>query len=193
MKNAFIFFALIIILIFSYITQKSKVSLNPLTFEMETTTGKITLDELRKNHKIIILYFGFLSCPEACPTTLGTMANTINDLPKEKLDQVAFVFVDLDPERDQLADIKNYTEFFSKKIIPISIPLKDLEHFTKKFGIVFKKMKIESKLDYTIDHSTDVIVLGQDGKLLSHIEHGSPKVVYLDRINKILNNEGASL
>lgn len=189
MKNIIAVIILVAVLSFSYFMQKSRQSFNAMTYEMQTPDGKITLEELRKNHKVILMYFGFLSCPEACPTTLGTMANAINSLPKETLDQVAFVFIDLDPERDKLPDIKNYTNYFHKKIIPVSIPLKDLDPFTEKFGIVFMKEKIESKMDYTINHSTDVIVLSQDGKILPYIEHGSPKIVITDRITKILNGD----
>lgn len=192
MKNLLIASLLAVIFGYSYYVQKSRVSFDPLNYELRTPDGKITLNKLKRQHKAIFMYFGFLSCPEACPTTLGTMANVITSLPKDKLEQVAFVFIDLDPERDSLSDIKNYTEFFHKKIIPVSIPKEDLDRFTEKFGIVYMKEKIESQMDYTINHSTDIIVLGQDGKLLPFIEHGAPKVVIIDRINKILNNEGST-
>lgn len=186
-------FILIAILGYSYYAQKNTQKFNALEYKMQTSSGVITLNELRKNHKAIFIYFGFLSCPEACPTTLGTMANVLNSLSEKQKDQVAFVFVDLDPDRDKLEDIKNYTEYFHKKIIPISIPANELDQFTEKFGIVYMKMNIESKLSYTIDHSTQVVVLDQNGKLLTHIDHGSPKVVFLDRINKILAGKEASL
>jgi protein SCO1/2 len=189
MKNVIAVIVLIGILFFSYRYQKAHHSFNPLTYEMQSNEGPVTLDDLRSKHKVILLYFGFLHCPDACPTTLASMSNVIKDLPPERRDQVAFVFVDLDPERDTLPEMKKYTEFFDKKIIPVSIPLEDLDKFTEKFGIVYMKAKIQSKMNYTIDHSTDIIVMNKDGHLMSHIEHGSPKSVFIDRINKTIEGK----
>lgn len=53
------------------------------------------------------------------------------------------------------------------------------------------KMPLKSKMGYTIDHSTDIIVVSPKGQILQPIAHGSPKVVILDQLNKLFNEKGA--
>ncbi len=163
---------------------------NPNTYELTTPSGPITLAQLKSNKKIVILYFGFLTCPEACPTTLSLMSKVFRELTQDQRDKISFLFIDVDPERDTMEDMITYTNFFDKKITPVLIPLADLQNFTYKFGISVYKMPIESSMSYTIDHTTDMIVIAPTGEILQSIEHGQPKVVVLDRIRKVLNKFG---
>jgi len=189
MKTVLAILLLALCLAFSYFYKTGNPRFDAYNYSLQTTNKTFTLNEFKEQKKVLLLYFGFLSCPEACPTTLSTMASTINELSLEELNKVEFVFIDLDPERDSLKDIGDYARYFSEKIIPVSLPLKDLDNFTKKFGIVFMKQNIQSEMDYTIEHSVDVVVLDQNGKMQEPIHSGSPKVVYLKRIRDLINNK----
>lgn len=164
---------------------------NPNSYSLTTPTGQITLDELRKKEQLVILYFGFLTCPEACPTTLSLMSRVFKELTQEEKDRITFLFIGVDPERDSLEDMTTYAHYFDKKITPVMIPLQDLQNFTYKFGISVYKMPIESSMAYTIDHTTDMIIISPKGEILPSIQHGQPKVVVLDKLKTILNAYGA--
>jgi protein SCO1/2 len=177
---------LMAILIFSYLKVKKEREFNPFTLKLNTGSMPVALNELKEN-KIVLLYFGFLSCPDACPTTLSSMAAVFKELPKNKLDKISFIFVDLDPERDTIQKLKEYTSFFHQKIIPVSLSLNELDLFTRFFGIAFMKVPLKSTMGYTIDHSTDIIVISPDGKLLTPIQHGAPKTLVLSLLNKLID------
>lgn len=175
------------LLIFSYLYTKKQIEFNPFTLPLQTSKGISTLGELKKD-KFTIMYFGFLSCPEACPTTLSTVGATFKELSPEELAKINFLFIDLDPERDKLEKLKEYVGYFHPAITAVSIPLKDLEPFTRFFGIVFMKVPLKnSKMGYTIDHSTDILVMDPKGKFLPHIEHGTNKTVMLALIRQMLS------
>lgn len=184
-KNSLMAIVLMALIIIPYLMNKKEREFNPFLLKLNTDKEAVTLKEIQEKHKVVLLYFGFLSCPDVCPTTLGTMANVFKDLPKERRDQIAFVFVDLDPERDKVEDLRTYTSFFDSKTIPVSLNLKELDLFTRYFGIVFMKVPLKSEMGYTIDHSTDIVVLSSTGKLLDPIHHGSNKVVITSQLNKI--------
>lgn len=194
MKNNLKFIAAILglmgVLIFSYLQVRGERNFNPFTHPLKTATGTITLNDLKKENQIVLMYFGFLSCPDVCPTTLSTMAGVFKSLPKEQLDRITFLFIDLDPERDTMERMVKYSSYFHLKIRPVIMSLKELDLFTRFFGVVFMKMPLKSTMGYTIDHSTDIIVLSPEGKMLQPIAHGSPKVVVLDQLNKIFNPQG---
>jgi protein SCO1/2 len=177
------------ILIFSYLQIRGERNFNPFTHPLKSSTGTITLNELKKDKKIILMYFGFLSCPDICPTTLSSISSVFKVLPKEQLDHIEFLFIDLDPERDTMERMVKYSSHFHPKIKPVVMNLKELDLFTRFFGVVFMKMPLKSTMGYTIDHSTDIIVLSPEGKILRPITHGSPQVVIVDQLNKILNQK----
>jgi protein SCO1/2 len=178
--------ALMFLLIFSYLATKKQSEFNPFTLTLTTTKGETNLHELKKN-KLTLMYFGFLACPDACPTTLSTVGAVFRELKPEEMKKINFLFVDLDPERDTLARINEYINYFHKDIIGVSMPLKDLDAFTRYFGIVFMKVPLtNSKMGYTIDHSTGILSMNAEGKILPHIEHGTNKTVMLALIRQML-------
>ena len=174
------------VLIFSYLFTKKEIEYNPFTQKLNTGSAYVTLNELKEN-KIVLLYFGFLSCPDVCPTTLSSMARVFKDLPQNKLDKISFVFVDLDPERDTIQKLKEYAAYFHPKILAVSVPLSDLNLFTRFFGIAFMKVPLKSQMGYTVDHSTDIIVLSPKGEMLESLPHEHPKNLISARLNKLIN------
>ena len=191
MKEIFKFavatFTLMGILIFSYLQIKGERNYNPFNQSLKTSAGLFTLNDLRKENKIILMYFGFLSCPDVCPTTLSSVGKAFRALPKDKLDRIEFLFIDLDPERDTMERMVKYSSYFHPKIRPVIINLKELDLFTRYFGVAFMKMPVKSTMGYTIDHSTDIIVLSPEGKILRPITHGSPQAVILEQLNQTFN------
>ena len=186
-KTIFQTLLLMSVLIAGYLITKNRNSFDPFKLKLPSTERSITLNELKEKKQIVFLYFGFLSCPDICPTTLGKMASVFKELSEDEKKRVTLLFIDLDPERDSISDIKTYTNFFDPSTIPVSLPLKELDLFTRYFGIVFMKMPLKSEMGYTIDHSTHIAVLSPEGKILEPILHDSPKIVVLDQIRKFLN------
>lgn len=179
--------ALMAILIFSYLATKKETEFNPFTLKLKTPTSLVTLNELKEN-KIVLLYFGFLSCPDACPTTLSKMAAVFKTLPEDRLSKISFLFVDLDPERDTLIRLQEYAAYFHPKILPVAMDLSDLNLFTKYFGIAFMKVPLKSQMGYTIDHSTHIIVLSPKGEIIDHFEHDLSTNLTRLKLNKLLND-----
>ena len=190
LKFAFSTLALMGLLIFSYLQIRTQKNYNPFIQNLKTPEGELTLREIRAENKIILMYFGFLSCPDVCPTTLSSMSKVFKDLSKEKLDRIEFLFIDLDPEKDTMERMIKYSSNFHPKIKPVIINLLDLDPFTKYFGVAFMKMPLKSKMGYTIDHSTDIIVLSPEGQILQPIAHGSAQVDILNQLNKLFDEKG---
>ena len=187
LKSFLAAFTLVGVLLFSYQKINSESSFDPFLTELNSQNGKVFLKDLKKD-KITLLYFGFLACPDVCPTTLSTMTSLFKNLPKEKLDKINFIFVGLDQERDSLDEMKTYVSHFHPKIIPVIVPIELLESFARYFGVVFSKVPLKSQMGYTIDHSTQVVVLSPDGKILTPILHTYSKPLILSQVNQLLKD-----
>ncbi len=178
---------LAVIILYSYGQMKKEREFNPMTLKLLSSKKNYTLNDLKEN-KIVLLEFGFLSCPDVCPTTLNKFSSVFKELTPGQLEKITYVFVDLDPERDTLIKIKEYTSYFHPNILGVSLPLKELELFTKYFGIAFLKVPLKSALGYTIDHSTDIVIIAPSGEILEPLRGDASKIEISSRIKSLLSN-----
>lgn len=159
-------------LFYSYQSGKKSQESNHLNISLETPAGEKTIADFSGKYNLV--YFGFLTCPDICPTTLKTFSSVFKEMKSEELEKIQMLFIDLDPERDTLEGMKIYASHFHSKIIPLRTNLENLKKITEGFGIYFKKVPLkESNMSYTIDHSTGILYLDPNGNVISVIDHDS--------------------
>lgn len=125
--------------------------------------GRLTLDDFRD--RWTLLFIGFTHCPDVCPTTLGTfkqleplLAEVQPALPH------AFVFVSVDPERDDATTLRDYAGYFSPRIVAATGTKDELDAFVRQLGALYAKVPLEGG-DYTIDHSAQIMVIDPQARL----------------------------
>jgi protein SCO1 len=165
---------------------KPKKEGNPIQFSLNTLDKKYSLEESKG--KIRIIYFGFLSCPDVCPTTFQTISKSIQSMNSSERSQIEVLYVDIDPERDSLPDIQTYLDFFMKGMIPLTGSEEELKQVAKLFRASFEKIPIESEMKYTMDHTTSVYVVDREGYFVDKIPHGIPIEVFVEYLRKNLKN-----
>jgi protein SCO1 len=69
-----------------------------------------------------LLFFGYTSCPDICPIHLATIASAM-ELSEISYDQIAVVFVSVDPERDTPERIDDYLAHFDRRILGLHAEL----------------------------------------------------------------------
>src|SRR4029453_17827255 len=87
-------------------------------FALTDHTGKPrTLADYRG--KAVVVFFGYTQCPDVCPTTLATLAETMKLLGPDA-DRVQVVFITVDPERDTPALLSQYVPAFAPRFVGLS-------------------------------------------------------------------------
>jgi protein SCO1 len=109
--------------------------------------------------KPTLVHFGFTHCPVVCPTTLFEVAELMKDL-GPRADQVNFVFVTVDPERDTPELLKQYVANFDERFIALGGTNEAVEAFAKGFKAGFTK--VQQGDSYTIDHTVHGYLLDRD-------------------------------
>jgi len=132
-----------------------------------------------------IMSFGFTYCPEICPTTLLQMSEWITEL-GNKSDQALWSFVSVDPERDTPEVLKSYVENFSDKISGLTGPVEQLASLVARYDIVVRRTDTEDG-DYTMDHSSSVLLLDADGKIFDTIRYGSDSSLAVEKITRLID------
>ena len=134
-------------------------------FTLQSHDGPVSLQQFRG--KIVLLFFGYTSCADICPTTLAILSNVLSKLGVQELDKIATLFVSLDPDRDTPELLQKYTGYFHPNIIGITDRVEVLNQVTEDYGVVYeRKEKAGSALGYVISHPFDILVVNQEGKLL---------------------------
>jgi protein SCO1/2 len=114
--------------------------------------------------KIVLLFFGYTSCPDVCPTTLAEL-NLVMDNLGNKNESVQVVFVSVDPERDTPEKIQKYVEHFNPAFVGLSGSVEELQSIWANYGVYREKVESDSALGYTVNHTARTYLIDSDGNL----------------------------
>ncbi len=154
-------------------------------FNLHSASGPVALKDFRG--KLVLLYFGYTRCPDICPTSLGYLALAIGDLTEEERKQLQVIFVSVDPERDDLAHLQTYSHFFHPSFLGISGKPDQVKTIATRYGAAYRRIEGDSSMGYTVDHTADVYVIDQQGKLKDKITHGTPPEKMIEIFRRYLS------
>jgi len=127
-----------------------------------------TLSEQQGN--VVLLFFGYVSCPDVCPTTLGVW-RMVHEALGEDAARVRFVFVTVDPGRDTPERMREHLAIFNPDFIGLSGTEEDLERVYKAYDIVHDRVEApDSALGYLVNHTASDFAIDTQGNLrLRHV------------------------
>lgn len=119
------------------------------------------------NGKWRLLFFGYTHCPDFCPLTLAEFRQ-IKELLGDQADQVAFLFVSVDGERDTPEAVTEYIERFDPEFIAFSGDDATLAQIQQDYGLFYQRVEnAASPENYMVDHSTRSYLIDPEGNLRS--------------------------
>jgi protein SCO1/2 len=133
-----------------------------MPFTLRSAEGPVTLDDLKG--KATVLFFGYTSCPDVCPTTLLQLSTALDHLGEDRED-VHVVFVSVDPERDTPERTTAYARAVDPSFLGVTGTDAEIAHVTSRYGIYYAKAEGSEATGYLVDHSATVLVLNPDGQL----------------------------
>ena len=107
-------------------------------FTLEAPWGKSGLSDYRG--KLVLIYFGFASCPDVCPTSLGIMKSALKLLKESEQENIAGLFISIDPERDTPELTENYAQYFHPSFHGLSGKPEAIAQVAKQYNVLYKKM-----------------------------------------------------
>lgn len=124
--------------------------------------------------KLTVVFFGFMYCPDACPTHLTKMAR-VKELMGPDAEKIQLIFITVDPERDRPEKLAKYLASFDPMIVGLRGSTEAVEAVAKDFRVFFKKVDTKASasdpMAYTIDHTTFAYVFDGAGKLRLVMPH----------------------
>ncbi len=113
-----------------------------------------------------LLFTGFTHCPDVCPTTLALMAELRRRLDR---DDLQFVFVSVDPERDTPEVVARYLAHFDPAFVGATGARAEMERFTAALGLAqVRNPGVDD--DYTVDHSTALVLIDPEARIAGYFQ-----------------------
>jgi len=111
-----------------------------------------------------VVFFGFTSCPDVCPSTLMRLGQLRKSLGAAGA-AVQVILVTVDPERDTASRLDAYVKKFDPTFISLRPEPAALESVVKAFRAIAVKVPTANGADYTIDHSSTIYVYDQNTRM----------------------------
>jgi protein SCO1 len=112
--------------------------------------------------QVVVIFFGFLHCPDACPAGLFKLAQVMRQLGPVAT-HVQVLFITLDPERDTPASLKRYVSAFDPQFIGLTGTSAQVDQAASDFNVQYARVPLGN--DYTVDHTTAFFVFDGTGRL----------------------------
>jgi protein SCO1/2 len=134
--------------------------------------------------KVVVLFFGFTHCPDACPTTMAELAKVDRELGPDA-DRMQVLFVTVDPERDTQSVLAQYVPAFDPRFVGLYGSAEETARAAKEFKIYYQKQPLPGG-GYTMDHSAGTFVLDKQGRLRLFAQYGAGAQALLHDIRLLI-------
>ncbi len=131
-------------------------------FSLMAPDGRVVTDRDFPG-KWLIIYFGYTSCPDACPTALSDITVALEQL-GPLADKVQPLFITVDPDRDSPELMADYVGSFDPRFIGLRGTAEQTAAVAAAFRVTYVVRKLGHDA-YAIDHSSYIYLMNPDGAL----------------------------
>jgi protein SCO1 len=128
-----------------------------------------TLDSFKG--KVTVFFFGYMFCPDYCPTTMTTLNAALTKMSPEDAKQVEVVFVTVDPKRDKPEELTKYVTAFNPNFKALYGSEDATATTAKDWKIIYQKAQVKDEFTYLVDHSTQMYAFDKQGRVRLLIRH----------------------
>lgn len=138
--------------------------------------------------KATVFFFGYMFCPDYCPTTMTTLNEALGKMKPEDAAKVQVVFVTVDPARDKPKVLTDYVNAFNPKFAALYGTDEQTAAVAKEFKIIYQKSQVKSEFTYLVDHSTQMYAFDPQGRIRLMIRHEAGADAIAKDLSKLVNS-----
>lgn len=126
-------------------------------------------DLVQLQGQIVLVFFGYTTCPDVCPTALARLKMLKTSMESDERDNLAVVFISVDPKRDSVERLGKYVPYFDPSFFGVHMKPESLRKTASAFDVVFRKSPSTggkaTEANYWMDHTATIFVADSDGML----------------------------
>lgn len=142
-------------------------------FTLNLQQGEISLSDFEG--KVVVFYFGFLSCSEVCSNSMFMLSKALGKLSDTELQNIEVMMISIDPKRDTFAKFAAFSQHFHPKIMMgVTNNQESIDKITRQYGAYYNFTEVDENTDdYNIEHSSRYYVIDKTGKLADAMRHST--------------------
>ena len=153
-------------------------------FKLPDQSGNVrTLADFKG--KVVVLFFGYTNCPDACPTTMANIAAAMRKLGADAK-RVQVLFVSVDPEWDTPEVLKQYVSGFDPAFLGLSGDVETTKKIASDFKAFYQTKAAEKTGHHDVDHSTGTYIYDTKGHLRLYVTNENGADVFAHDIAELL-------
>jgi protein SCO1/2 len=160
-------------------------ALAPRYLLMDPQGRAVSIDDFRGRYQLVS--FGFISCPDVCPTTLLEVKHVLELLGSEAK-RLQPIFITVDPERDTREILREYTGAFDARILGLTGSPELVRRAAGSFRIQYEKVSEPGATadNYTMNHTAGMVLLDTRGGFLARFAYAMPATEIAERILAVM-------
>lgn len=159
-------------------------------FVLRNIDGRVSLKDFRGS--VVVLYFGFLSCPEVCPTSMSILTRSLEKLSPTEKSKTKAILISIDPKRDDFQELLEFTNYYHPNILGVTGTDQEVKKVAEQYGAFFEITESETvDSAYAYRHSSRYYVIDQQGKLIQAMRHSTTPNELSARIKKIFQRSAS--
>lgn len=145
--------------------------------------GDTTVKRSDFTGKVVVIYFGYASCPDICPTTMGIISQALRSLDTDEVTQVQPIFISVDPERDKPDALMAYAQHFHPSFIGLTAATQeDVRKVSGLYKTFFANFEVKSYMEYVIHHTSRAYVIDKTHNEVIILPHDMTRQDLVDGI-----------
>lgn len=132
----------------------------------------VTQDSYPNQYKLV--FFGFASCPDICPTTLQKISKALEMLGKQS-GEITPLFISTDPATDTPDVMARYVAQFGPQFTGLTGTQAQVDGALESFRAYAEKVD-DGQGGYFMNHSSFIYFMSPDNKLISVFDSGDSPV-----------------
>jgi cytochrome oxidase Cu insertion factor (SCO1/SenC/PrrC family) len=138
-------------------------------FSLTDHTGKrVTEKDFAGGYMLV--FFGYTFCPDFCPTELQVMTAALDQM-GEAGKVIQPVFISIDPARDTPQVLADYVPNFGPRLVGLTGTPDEIAAVAKAYRVFYGKASKGDAVDYLMDHTTMIYLMGPDGRFVKHFNY----------------------
>ena len=146
----------------------------------------VTENDMKGRYSII--FFGYTSCPDICPTSLMVLTQAFKQM-GDLAQKIQPYFISVDPQRDTVKLLREYVSYFDERLIGLTGSEQMIKRVADQFRVKFEKGQSDSSSPelYTMDHTASLYLMAPDGSFVTKFAHGITSEALVTELKAIIH------
>ncbi|WAJ28223.1 SCO family protein [Antarcticirhabdus aurantiaca] len=153
------------------------------TFSLTTQEGRRFGDADLAGRPYLV-FFGFTSCAEVCPTTLYEISSAFDAIGADA-ENLRVAFITVDPERDTPERLKAYLSPFGERFVALHGTPNETAAAAQAFRVTYRKVPTAND-DYTMDHTALVFLMDQHGRFFDKLDYRASQEEQISKLRALI-------